>query len=124
MSKILIAEDEARLRELYREELEEEGYTVVLAANAQEALERFHNERPDLVVLDIRMPGMDGLELMGIMLSEENEIPVIINTAFSTYQDNFHSWAADAYVVKSSDLNELKGEIRRLLDERAAASSD
>jgi len=124
MSRILIAEDEERLRTLYKEELEEDGYEVLVAANGQEALDLFHRERPDLVILDIRMPGMDGLEVMGIMLSEKNEIPVILHTAFSTYQDDFHSWAADAYVVKSSDLAELKGEIQRLLAEGNKPAGD
>jgi DNA-binding response OmpR family regulator len=118
MTKILIAEDEKNLRSLYEQELREEGYAVIVASDGKEALELFRRERPDLVVLDILMPGMDGLELMGLMLGERNQVPVILNTAYPAYKDNFLSWSADAYVIKSADLKELKGEIRRLLEER------
>jgi DNA-binding response OmpR family regulator len=118
MTKILVAEDEKNLRRLYEQELREEGYAVVVAGDGHEAIHLFRKERPDLVVLDILMPGMDGLELMGHMLSEQNEVPVILNTAYPTYQDNFLSWSADAYVIKSADLKELKREIRRLVEER------
>ena len=119
MNKILIAEDERNLRNLYLVELQEEGYTVVVASDGREALDLFRKERPDLVVLDILMPGMDGLELMGLMLAEQNQVPVILNTAYPAYKDNFLSWSADAYVIKSADLRELKREIRRLLEEHA-----
>ena len=119
MTKILVAEDERNLRNLYEAELQDEGYTVLVASDGKEALELFRKERPDLVVLDILMPGMDGLELMGLMLSEQNQVPVILNTAYPAYKDNFLSWSADAYVVKSADLGELKREIQRLLKEHA-----
>jgi len=124
MNKILIAEDERNLRNLYLVELQEEGYTVVVASDGREALDLFRKERPDLVVLDILMPGMDGLELMGLMLAEQNQVPVILNTAYPAYKDNFLSWSADAYVIKSADLRELKREIRRLLDEHARGEKE
>ena len=119
MTSILVAEDERNLRKLYEQELQEEGYSVIVASDGREAIDLFRRERPDLVILDILMPGMDGLELMGHMLSEHNEVPVILNTAYPAYQDNFLSWSADAYVIKSGDMGELKKEIRRLIEERA-----
>jgi len=115
MTKILVVDDEKNIRALYEKELEDEGYQVELASNAAQALESFKADRPDLVVLDIRMPGMDGLEALGKLLSEDRKVPVILNSAYSSYKDNFLSWAADAYVVKSSDLDELKRTIRELL---------
>jgi CheY-like chemotaxis protein len=72
------------------------------------------------VVLDIRMPGIDGLETMARLLSRENTLPVILNTAYSAYRESFLSWSADAYVIKSSDLTELKTKIREVLAARAA----
>ena len=66
------------------------------------------------------LPGPDGLETMGRMLSQDNRLPVILNTAYSSYKESFLSWSADAYVVKSSDLTELKTKIREVLDARAA----
>ena len=115
MKKILVVDDEKNIRSLYEKELQDEGYAVTLAGNGREALERFNSDRPDLVVLDIRMPGMDGLEALGKLLAEDPKVPVVLNSAYSSYKDNFLSWSADAYVVKSSDLTELKDTIRRLL---------
>ena len=59
---------------------------------------------------------MDGIEAMGRVLSEHNKLPVILNTAYASYTDNFLTWSADAYVIKSSDLTELKDTIKKLLD--------
>ena len=120
MTKLLVVEDEKNLRSLYESELREEGYEVVLAFDGQEALAVLDRENPDLIVLDIRMPGLDGLETMVRMLSRDNKLPVILNTAYSAYRDSFLSWSADAYVIKSSDLTELKGKIREVLAARAA----
>ena len=120
MAKILVIEDEKNLRHLYQQELERDGHVVAIAKNAEEGLERLETDRPDVVVLDIRMPGMDGLEAMGRILDRHPGIPVILNTAYSSYQDSFLSWAADAYVVKSSDTTELRREIHGLLAGRNA----
>ena len=114
--KILVVDDEEDIRLLYREELSEEGYEVILASNGKEALEAFRNETPDLIVLDIKMPIMDGLEALGKIIRMERQVPVILNTAFHGYKDDFMSWAADAYIVKSADLSQLKGKISELLD--------
>ena len=70
----------------------------------------------DLVILDIRMPGMDGLEALPRILGIKEGLPVIMNTAYTQYQDSFMSWAADAYVVKSSDLTELKEKVKELVN--------
>ena len=69
----------------------------------------------DVIVLDICMPGMDGIETLGQVLSRDNTIPVILHTAYSSYKDNFMTWSADAYVVKSSDLAELKAKLEEVL---------
>jgi CheY-like chemotaxis protein len=113
---ILIVEDEDNQRKLYVQEFEDAGYTVVEAANGREALEKVEEARPDLVILDICMPGMDGIEALGKMLSTDARIPVVLNTAYGTYKENFMSWAADAYVVKSADLTELKRTVAGLLE--------
>ena len=120
MTKVLVVDDEKNLRTLYECELGEAGYDVVVASDGTEALRMVESEKPDLVVLDIRMPGPDGLETMGRMLSRDNRLPVILNSAYSSYKESFLSWSADAYVVKSSDLSELKTKIREVLEARAA----
>jgi CheY-like chemotaxis protein len=84
-----------------------------------EGLHALETELPDLVVLDIRMPGMDGLEAMGRILEKNPKIPVVLNSAYSSYKDNFLSWAADAYIIKSADTTELRGKVRELLAARS-----
>ncbi len=115
MKTILVVEDEASLRVLLEHELTEMGYRVKLSSNGLEALEMIRKNKPDLVILDIMMPEMDGLEALREILNEEKKIPVIINSAYSHYKDNFLTWAAESYVVKSSDLSELKAQIQKYL---------
>jgi two-component system, response regulator, stage 0 sporulation protein F len=116
MKTILVVDDDEAIRTLLQEELEEEGYKVLIATNARDALKLVASEALDLVILDIRMPGMDGLEALPRILGIKEGLPVIMNTAYSQYQDSFMSWAADAYVVKSSDLTELKEKVRELVN--------
>jgi DNA-binding response OmpR family regulator len=119
MTKILVVEDDKNQRKLYEQELSDEGYEVSVAPGGREALAQIEKDRPDLVVMDISMPGMDGIEALGKILGVDNTIPVILNTAYANYKDNFLSWAADAYVVKSSDLAELKETVKNVLKKRA-----
>jgi two-component system, response regulator, stage 0 sporulation protein F len=114
-AKILFVDDDPGLLNLYREELSEEGYKVVVARNGKEAVAKFSKENPNLVVLDIRMPEMDGITALNAILGKNRQVPVILNTAYPQYKENFMSWGADAYVVKSSDLTELKQRIREML---------
>jgi DNA-binding response OmpR family regulator len=116
MKTILVVDDDEAIRTLLQEELEDEGYKVLIATNARDALKMVADEPLDLVVLDIRMPGMDGLEALPRILGIKEGLPVIMNTAYTQYQDSFMSWAADAYVVKSSDLTELKEKIKELVN--------
>src|SRR5512135_2743298 len=99
MKKILLVEDEESLRLLYEEELKAEGYEVLSARNGREAIERLEVTQPDLILLDIVMPVMDGMEALGRILRKERKIPIILNTSYSAYRDDFMSWAADAYVT-------------------------
>ncbi len=113
--KILIVDDEEPLRFLYEEELKEEGYEVLTACNGREALLQLNSGKPDLIVLDIVMPVMDGMEALGRIVGKEGKIPIILNTSYPEYRQDFMSWAADAYVMKSADLGELKAKICELL---------
>jgi DNA-binding response OmpR family regulator len=119
MSKILIVEDEEHQRELYAAELSDEGYQVDQAANGKEAVNMVTKKEYDLVILDIRMPEMDGIEALGQILSRQKKTPIIIYTAYSNYKSNFMTWTANAYVTKSSNLNELKEKVREVLTECA-----
>ncbi len=118
MEKILCVDDDLSLLRLYQEELTEEGYKVVLARDGKEAMAKFEKENPDLVIMDIRMPMMDGIETLTAMLGKNRQIPVILNTAYPQYRENFMTWGAEAYIIKSSDLTELKQKIKEVLEKR------
>ncbi len=122
MITILVVEDDKNQRFLYEQELKLEGYEIVTASDGKEALEKVQERLPDLILMDINMPKMDGIETMGKILGKNKEIPVIINTAYSNYKDNFMSWAADAYIVKSSDLSELKNTVKEILAKKTKDS--
>ena len=115
MKTILVVDDDEAIRTLLQEELSDEGYRVIIAGNARDALKKVEEEALDLVILDIRMPGMDGLEALPRILGLKEDLPVILNTAYTQYRESFMSWAADAYVVKSSDLTELKAKVKDLI---------
>lgn len=115
MPTVLIVDDEKNLLELYRSELSAEGYEVLVASTGKEAVELLQKKKPDVVVMDIRMPEMDGIEALGKVVARYKNIPVIINTAFSAYQEDFRAWAAEEYVIKSSDLTELRKALSRVL---------
>lgn len=118
MEKILCVDDDPSLLRLYQDELSEEGYKVILAKDGKEALSKLAKEKPQVVVLDIRMPVMDGIGTLTAMLGKDRQIPVILNTAFPQYRENFMTWGAEAFVIKSSDLTELKQKIREVLEKR------
>lgn len=115
--KILVVDDDTHILRLYREELEEEGYEVVVTSSGKEALDVFEKENPDLVTLDILMPDVDGITLLRRMKEIRPRIPIIMSTAYD-YRDDFAVWASEAYIVKSSDLGELKSMIKKLLAEK------
>jgi len=117
-AKILIVDDEENIRYLYEQELLDEGYEILLARDGKECLDVVQQNPPDLIILDIRMPRMDGLEAIGKIIEINKNIPIIINSAYSTYKDDFMSWAADAYIVKSYDLDMLKKTISEILEKK------
>ena len=121
MPRIMLVEDDPNQRELYKQELTDAGYDVVVCCNGREAVESLEELEPDVVVMDISMPGHDGLEAMNQLLALDHKLPIILNTAYANYKESFRSWSADAYVVKSSDLGELKEQIKAVLEKYGRA---
>ena len=75
-------------------------------------------EKPQVVIMEIRMPGMDGIEALTAMLGKDRQVQVILNTAYPQYKENFMTWGAEAYLIKSSDPGGLKEKIREVLEKR------
>ncbi len=115
MKKILVVDDEESIRFLYQEELEEEGFEVEVAVNGEEALQKLPRFKPDLITLDIKMPGMNGIETLKKIRETERQTPIIMCSAYGEYKQDLTTWASDAYLVKCADLTELKSTIRKLL---------
>jgi DNA-binding response OmpR family regulator len=114
--KILVVDDEQHILKLYQKELSEEGYLVRTTTNGEEAQRMAREELPDVVILDIKLKDQNGLEIMGGLRKIGKDVPIILNSAYSTYKSDFQSWLADAYLVKSPNLDKLKEKIRSLLD--------
>jgi DNA-binding NtrC family response regulator len=112
---ILVVEDEKNLCRLYQIELEAEGYQVITAANGREALDCLKQETVDLIVLDLVLPDISGLDCLQAFMNYNRDLKVVINSAYPNYKYDFQVWAADAFVTKSSDLSELKETVNRLL---------
>ena len=119
MAKILIVDDEEHIRYLYSEELTEAGYEVITAESGYKLLEKIENEKPDLIVLDIKMVDYNGLDLLQDIRNNFYDLPVVLCTAYDTFKEDMKSIAADFYVIKSFDLSELKNKIAMALEARS-----
>ncbi len=112
---ILVIDDEETIRLLLEEELKEIGYTVILANSGEEGINIFSRTQIDIVILDINMPGINGLEILRILKNKNNNVPVVLYSAFTEFKEKIETWAADAYVKKSADLRGLFDTIGRFL---------
>ena len=116
MAKIFIVDDEEHIRFLYSEELTDAGYEVITADSGLGLMERIEKEKPDLVVLDIKMVDYNGLDLLQDIRNKFYNLPVVLCTAYDTFKEDMKSIAADFYVIKSFDLTELKNKISMALE--------
>ncbi|MDQ3938539.1 MAG: response regulator transcription factor [Chloroflexota bacterium] len=121
---VLVVDDEKALRETLAYQLEQEGYRVVTAADGRQALERFRRERPDLVLLDLMLPELSGMEVCRI-LRAESTVPIIMLTAKDSEIDKVVGLevGADDYVTKPFSLRELLARVRAQLRRREVARS-
>ena len=118
MAKILIVDDEEGIRMLYAMELEDEGYEVITLPDGKELLAIVEKEAPDCIILDIKMREYNGLDLLQQIRRRHYDLPVILNSAYSSFKVDLKAVAADYYVVKSSDLSELKEKLKIALETR------
>lgn len=116
METILVVDDDKNFRLLLETELTLEGYEVVLADNGLAALKKIKEGAPDLVILDLKMPDLHGLEALKAIREKDKELPVIICTAYEKLQDDYTIWSGGvaAYLTKPLDLENLKDIIYEL----------
>ncbi len=117
MAKILVVDDEKSIRDLYAEELDGEGYDVITTGECEKARQLFSSEQPSAVILDIRMEDCDGLDLLQELHDADPDLPIILNTAYDSYEEDVRSVAADYYVIKSFDLSEPKAKLAAVIKE-------
>ena len=120
MKRILIVDDKATSRELFRTVLERQGYAVTEAANGKEALEKVRAQAPDLILLDLQMPIRNGYEVLGELRQDAAyaTLPIIALTASAMQGDREKALAAGftGYLAKPVTLSHLREEIQRLFD--------
>jgi DNA-binding response OmpR family regulator len=125
--RVLIADDEEDLRLILRTNLEAEGFEVLTASNGQEALEVIEKEKPDVVLLDVMMPVMDGWEVLTKLASDPTEpTRVMLVTAKAATVDRLQGWelGADDYLTKPFDLDVLIKRIREVSARSAAETRE
>jgi len=123
-AKILIVDDEPQIRRVLRTTLTSQGYTVAEAKSGDEALEQIRDERPDLILLDVNMPGRSGLETCR-EIRATGDVPIIMLTVRNSERDKVQALdaGADDYVVKPFGAEELMARIRAALRRSAPAES-
>lgn len=124
MQKILVVDDDPNVRFLYHELFSEKGYEVFEAESGVETFDILNNEDVDLVVLDIKLRLESGLNILQRIAKEFPNIPVVLCTAFVSFQDDYTSWLADSYIVKSNNPYELLNEVGKVLGKKAKASRE
>ena len=115
--KVLVVDDEKEIRNVLSEFLTNEGYEVIVAPNGEEALELAAAENPQAVLLDVSMPGLDGIEVCVRLKTDEKTrlIPVIVTTAYQDSASEALEVGADDFVSKPFDLLELSVRVRSIL---------
>jgi len=124
-SRVLVIDDDPNLARLLRESIEGAGYQVITAANGLEGIKELYASRPDLVILDVMMPRMDGWETLR-RVREMSDVPVIMLTARDAESDRLRGFelGVDDYVTKPFSLAELNARVRAVLARAARAQSD
>ena len=126
MITILVADDDHKLLNMLRRTLSYEGFRIVTAADGQEALAQVEAERPEAIVLDWMMPGLDGVEVLARLRAEQDETPVLMLTAREAIEDRVEGLksGADDYLVKPFAPAELVARLHALLRRSAAAKQE
>ncbi len=116
MKSILIADDDEITRTILQTALEKEGYRIITATNGREALEKVRDESPDLLILDIRMPDMHGLEVLEVVRKENKTLPIIMCSGIGQLRDDFAVLSSNisAFLTKPVDVEKLKEKVKEI----------
>lgn len=117
MKTILHVEDDKAVRLLYQEVFEELGYSVLPVPSAEAGLKLLKTSRPDLIILDIKMPGMGGSAFLQKLRSLKLRIPVVVSTAYPHLAEEMARLGATAYIIKSGDLEDLVKCVQSIFEE-------
>ena len=125
-TRILVVDDDSKIRTVVRRGLAYEGYRVVEAGSGEEGLEKAREHLPDLVILDVMMPGIDGLEVTRRLRSSGDEIAILMLTARDEVKDRVAGLetGADDYLVKPFSFEELLARVHALLRRKASPSGE
>ncbi|MEZ4405064.1 MAG: sigma-54 dependent transcriptional regulator [Polyangiales bacterium] len=120
-ARVLVVDDEPTARRALESLLADEGYVVDTASSGEEAMERLAEQAPDILLTDVRMPGIDGVELLSRAKARDPELSVVVMTAFGTVRDAVRAMRAGAehYITKPVDFDELSVVLSRVIERRA-----
>jgi DNA-binding NtrC family response regulator len=120
MKRILVVEDDQDIRELLVETLKRSGFETDTAENGKKGLEKFHSQKYNLILTDIRMPVMDGLNMLKQIKKEDSKMPIVVVTAFPSVNSAVECLVegADDYLVKPVQFNDLDVKIKKALEKR------
>lgn len=116
MKTLLIVDDDSNIRLLLRDEFAERGYNVVTAVDGEEAVISFHEQSVDLVILDLRMPKLDGGGVLKTIRSSNKIVPIIIYTANPNDVPDYESYGNVKILIKGADLSPLFEEVTKQID--------
>ncbi len=119
MKNILIVEDEELLCKIYATSLSDSGYNIRIANDANTALEKLKEYQADLIMLDVKLPGMSGLELLKKIREIDQDVHIIMVSAYDSFKSEYEVWASQIsdYIVKPVKLAELLTKIKNILGE-------
>lgn len=115
LPRLLLVEDEPAHFDFYKRLLAEDGYEIAGAQCGREAIEVAKSFCPSVVVLDLKLPDMEGTEAISRLICECGHPKIVINTGYESFRFDFRCWGADAFVMKSSDPSELRSKVKQVL---------
>ena len=123
--RILVVDDQLGVRKLLLEAFKDDGYDVELAASGQEAIEKVSKSRPEIILMDMKMPGMNGLDTLAEIEKIEKSIEVVIMTAYGELElvVEAKKMGIKEYITKPFDINELKDIVKRTIKSGTMAES-